>query len=211
MAFVIPEVALQHVISTGIAKLRTNPEAFNDIFGTYCQEELSPNFGSAYIDKIRNWFYTTKVPVVMAWTMNPERIPCISIHLSSDAEDEGKAAMYDFWGDNEEGELQTAVITSQIDIGIHANRAADEVLWLYYIVSYILFSEKRLVEKLGMKLQTYTASDYSRTAIKSPENTWSRYLRFRVTTQNFWQGEEAITPDVEVEMDFDRKVQKSKA
>ena len=207
--FILAEIALQRVLQTGIKNLKQNPDVIDDIFATYCQDELDSDFGSDYIAKIRNWFTETKVPVLLAWSLNPERIPCVSIHLSSDIEDEGKAALDDFFGDDEDGELKTGVFTTQIDVGIHANRATDEVLWLYYIVSYVLFKERRLAEKLGLKLHTYSASDYSRDASKMPDQVWSRYIRLRCTVENFWQDGEAITPDLELEVELDRKIQSS--
>ena len=203
--FVLSEISLQKVLQQGIANLRANPRAFQDLFGTYCQPQLDAEFGRAHIAKIHDWFMKTEIPVILAYVYNRDRFPAISIHLASDVEDEGKAAIYDFMGDNEEGELNTAVFTVQLDVGLHANRSTDQVLWLYYIVSYILFKEKRLAESLGLKLQTYSASDYSRVAQKGPDNTYDRFIRLRCTTENFWEGELATTPeDMEIGIGYDR-------
>jgi hypothetical protein len=66
---------------------------------------------------------------------------------------------------------------------------------LYYITSYILFKYKPLAERWGLKLQTYSASDYSKDADKAANNVWTRWVRFRCTTQNFW----AASPLREIE------------
>lgn len=62
-------------------------------------------------------------------------------------------------------------------------------------MSYILFKNKLQAERLGLKLQTYSASDYSKDAMHMAENTWTRWIRFRCTTENFWQDD----PFTEVE------------
>jgi hypothetical protein len=76
-----------------------------------------------------------------------------------------------------------------IDIGIHANKAGDHVLWLYYIVAYILFKHKLMAHRLGLKLHTFSASDYNKDVVKATENIWTRWVRFRCTTQNFWAAD----------------------
>jgi len=104
--------------------------------------------------------------------------------------------MYDLVGTfDQEAETGTAAFTAMIDIGIHATRSGDQVLWLYYIVSYILFKYKPMAERLGLKLHTYSASDYAKDSNKMPDNVWTRWIRFRCTTQNFW----AATPLSEVD------------
>ncbi|MEM4726480.1 MAG: hypothetical protein QXG63_06025 [Nitrososphaerales archaeon] len=142
------------------------------------------------MDEVWKWFSTTKIPVVKAWNFNVQQIPCISVHLANETEDESKAAMYDLAGVfDENGETGTGVFTCMIDIGIHANRAGDHVLWLYYIVAYILFKHKLMAHRLGLKLHTFSASDYSKDSSKMTENIWTRWIRFRCTTQNFWAAE----------------------
>ena len=146
------------------------------------------DYGQTYRELIWNWFSTTKIPVVQAWSFNVTRVPGISIRLGSESEDEQKAAMYDLAAEDQDGELGTGVFTVMVDIGVHANKTGDHVLWLYYIVSYILFKHKRMMERFGLRLHTFNASDYNREAPDLGDNIWTRWIRFRVTTQNFWQG-----------------------
>lgn len=194
MSFVFPEIVLQRIITLGIKKLRANKTAFYDIFSQYYEDEMIAEYGEAYVDQIWNWFSTTKIPVVQAWALNVQKIPCISIHLANETEDESKAAFNDVAADDEEdgSELGTGVFTVMVDIGIHANKAGDHVLWLYYIVSYILFKNKLQAHRLGLKLQTFSASDYNKDNNKMAENIWTRWIRFRCTTENFWGGDEFI-------------------
>lgn len=193
MAMVLPEIVLQRVITLGIKKLRANKPAFYDIFAQYNEDELIAEYGPNYIDQLWTWFSTTKIPVVQAWSFNAQKIPCISIHLATEVEDESKAAIGDIAGEfDEDGETGTGVFTVMLDIGIHANKAGDHVLWLYYIVNYILFKNKLQAHRLGLKLHTFQASDYNKEAKYMMENVWTRWIRFRCTVENFWGSDEFL-------------------
>lgn len=201
MGWVLPEVVLQRVLTVGLKKLRADKDAFYDLFCQYTQDEIGPEYGPDYLDKLWLWFSTTKIPVVQAWSMNTQKIPCISVHLANETEDEQKAAIGDMAGEFDQvGETGTGVFTVMLDIGIHANKGGDHVLWIYYIVSYILYKHKMMAERLGLKLHTFTASDYNKDASKMTENIWTRWIRFRCTTQNFWSGDEFMDiEDISVE------------
>jgi hypothetical protein len=196
MGWVLPEVSLKKIISSGIKELRLNKPAFLFLFEQYACSEMNDEYGPEYIEKIWTWFTTTKIPVIQSWSLNMQKYPCISIQLATESEDEGKAALYDLAVDaGEDGEIYTGVFTVMLDIGIHSDKADDQVLWLYYILSYILFKKKRMAERLGLKLHTFSASDYNRESKYLGENVWSRWIRFRCTTQNFLGGDEAFEID----------------
>lgn len=196
MPHVMPEIMLQKAIQVGITNLRNDDAAFNQIFCQYLDPLLVADYGQAYIDKIRVWFKTTNIPVLQPWSLNAQRIPCYSIHLTNEVEDETKAAAGDYMGmeDDLSSSVGVSVFSTMVDIGIHANRASDEVLWLYYILSYILFKEKLLIDRLGMQLTTFSASDYTKVEIKMTENIFTRWIRFKCTVQNFWGQEDTIEP-----------------
>lgn len=201
MGWILPEIVLQKVLTHGIKELRTNKAVFLDIFSQYTCNELNQEYGPAYLEQIWNWFSTTKIPVVQAWSFNAQKVPCISVHLANETEDESKAAMGDIAGVlSSVGETGTGVFTVMVDIGIHANKAGDHVLWIYYIVSYILFRHKMMAERMGLKLHTFSASDYNKDAKYMAENIWTRWIRFRSTTQNFWDGDAFINiEDISIE------------
>lgn len=190
MAFVMPEIVVQKVLEYGIKRLRANKAEFYDLFSQFTQDELAQDYGEKYLDEVWKWFSTTKLPVVKAWSFNAQQIPCISVHLANETEDESKAGLFDLAGVfDEEGETGTGVMTAMVDIGVHANKAGDHVLWIYYIVAYILFKHKLMAHRLGLKLHTFSASDYNKDNNKMTENIWTRWVRFRCTTQNFWDAE----------------------
>jgi len=191
MSYVMPEIVVQKLIASGIKKLRADKPAFYDLFAQFTQDEINDDYGPTYLDDIWKWFTTTKIPVVKAWSLNAQQIPCISIHLANETEDETKAAFSDFAGDFDGiGETGTSVFTVMVDVGIHASKSGDHVLWLYYIVNYIMFKHKLMAERLGLKLHTFSASDYNKEASKMTDNVWTRWVRFRCTTENFWLQDE---------------------
>jgi hypothetical protein len=192
MPFVMPEIVLQKVIDHGIKKLRENKVEFNDLFSQFTQEELDVDYGEKYLEQIWEWFTTTKIPIVKAWSFNRQNVPSISVHLANETEDETKASMQDIGDISPLGEVGTGVFTVMVDIGIHANKAGDHVLWLYYIVSYVLFRHKSMAERFGLMLHTFSASDYNKDVNKMTENIWTRWIRYRCTTQNFWVADQYL-------------------
>lgn len=191
----MPELVVRKVVEHGIVELRKDKPAFYNLFRQYEFDALKEVYGPDYLDELWKWFSTTKIPVVQAWSLNPQRIPCVSVHLANETEDESKAAFNDFFGEDEQTVIKTGVFTAMVDIGVHASRAGDHVLWLYYIVAYILFKHKEMAERLGLRLHTFSASDYNKEAQKMGENIWTRWIRFRCTTENFLAAEPLFTPE----------------
>ncbi len=195
---------------------------FDNIFKSLTQPELQRIFGQKQIDLIFEWFTKTEMPVTMAWSFTPDRIPMYSIHLASETEDESKAAAGDFRGgagfqdlealgdkfDDPDAcfEEKVGVFTVMLDIGIHANKSADDVLWMYYILHFILFDKKRTLERMGLELQTFSASDYNKESKYMSDNIWTRWIRFRCTVQNTYRGLKATTPEgLDLDVDFESK------
>lgn len=205
MAWCLPEVVIRKVIDNGFKRLRSNKAAFLDIFADFAKDELADEYGLAYAEQIYEWFTTTKVPVIQSWSLNAQKIPCISVHLANDQEDESKLAFNDFGGEFDgETETGTAAFSVMLDIGIHANRGGDHVLWLYYILAYVLFKNKPALTRLGLEMGTFSASDYSKDAEKMGNNIWTRWVRYRCTTQNDWTGDDLEEVDVNINMKASR-------
>ena len=200
--FVMPEIALQKIIQIGIKELRNNEEAFRGIFTSLTDDELNHDYGEEYITKMWTWFNEVKLPAIQAWAWNAQRIPSYSIHLTMEGEDEQKAAISDFF-DSEEDEYNLSVFTVTLDIGIHAHKQFDQVLWLYYILMYILFKQKRRAEKLGLQLQTLSASDYQPDARYMADNVYTRWIKFRCTVQNTWKQVDSEYHDIVIETDYE--------
>lgn len=193
MAIMLSEVALQRLIQIGFKNLRGNQAAFNDIFAQYNCPEMAASYGQEYIDKIYTWFNNTKIPVLQAWSFDVTKIPGISIHLADESEDESKAGFSDYWGMGQDNDIITGVVSVSLDIGIHADKSKDHVLWLYYILLHILYKEKMVGHKLGLQLYTYRANDYNKESRYMADNVWSRWVRFRCTVQHYVDAGEPYT------------------
>jgi hypothetical protein len=141
------------------------------------------------------------MPVLQAWSFDGTRTPSFTVHLADENEDESKAAFGDFWGMGEENDILTGVSTVSLDIGIHAEKSKDHVLWLYYILTYIFYKEKVLGRDLGLQLFTFRANDYNKESKYMADNVWSRWVRFRCTVQNLLDGDEYQEYDVALDVD----------
>lgn len=208
MAWVMPEIAVQRLVQYGIYQLRQDKAAFDCIFEYQRSHPLiAEAYGPEYVDKIWTWFTTERIRVVQSWILSPQTVPCFSIHLSNENEDESKAAIGDFYGDGESGEIGISSMNVLVDIGIHGSKAADQVLWMYYILSYVLFKYKPIARSLGIELHTFSASDWQKDASKMPENIWTRWLRMRCTVFNTWGSDEfKIATELETSIELDRYI-----
>ena len=203
--WILPEIGVQRVLQVGIENLRNDPEAFNEIFSMYLLPELNDDYGQVYVDKIRKWFCETKIPVIQGFSYNRDRLPSFSITLAAESEDESKAAIGDNFGDEPRDTVGVGVMSVMVDIGIHGDKDSDYVLLLYYIMSYIFFKEKLMAERLGLQLQTWSASDLKKDTQYQDSHVWSRWVRFKCTTENVWVAEhKKKTEDVKVGIKFDR-------
>jgi hypothetical protein len=196
MAWTLPEVIVQKVLGEGLRRLRSNKRAFLEIFSDYASGELDADYGADYVEQIWDWFSTTKIPIIQSWSFNPQRIPCISVHLANEQEAEDKLAMDDYAGTFSADETTgTAAFLVMMDIGLHTQKTGEHVLWLYYITSYLLFKCKPALERMGLRMGTFSASDYSKDASRVENSVWTRWIRYRCTTQNFWGADELTTID----------------
>ena len=211
MAMVLPQVSLHRIIWEGIQILKQYPDVLDDIFLYYTIEPMNRDYGQTYVNNIKKWFVETEMPVVQAWSINPQQAPQIAIKLASEQEDESKAAIGDFFDAGEDGNIGVSPFVVNLDIMMMAQKNGDEALWLYYIVNYILFKRKRQAERLGLQLQTFSATDNMRDASKLTDNIWVRTIRYRCIVQNFWDSEpyiniEDIELDLSAESEFSTEV-----
>lgn len=193
--YVLPQLAVQRLIQAGIKRIKEDPRIIEEIFASYLCDEFIVDYGQSKIDEIKTWFLKTHIPVVQSWGIDPTKVPMISVHLASESEDESKAAFDDHFGMGEEGDIGINNFSTMLDINLLTSKNGEQVLWLYYITSYILFKNKRLAEKMGMRLQTFNATDYTRDLAKMSDQVWVRSIRFRCTTSNFWSADPFITID----------------
>ena len=197
----LPQVALHRLIQEGIAYLKKNPDTLDVILNYYLSEPMNVDYGESYLSTVKQWLVETKIPVVQAWSANPQQVPQISVQLVADAEDEGKAAIGDHWGMGSDDNIGTAPFITQLDVALQASKGTDQVLWLYEMTKFILFKFKRRAEQLGLQLHTFSASDVRRNNQVLPDNVYVRYIRVRTITQTFWNADAlAEIDDLEVDL-----------
>jgi hypothetical protein len=202
----MPEIAVSRLIAYGLQQLRADEESFRDLFCYLSHDPfMVDTYGPSYVDRLWEWFNTDKIKVIQGWSLNMQSVPCYSITLSSEVEDESTASFSDYYGDDECNELLVYAKIVNLDIGCHGSKSPDQVIWLYYILSYILFKNKRYAESMGLELQTATASDWARDNGKTPENIFTRWVRMRVKSWDTLIGDRFSGPyDLEINLDTER-------
>lgn len=99
MPFVLPELVIESVIRDGFTNARKNSEAvISDVFGNLTRAFAEKKYGEREIAKIQKLVEEKEVSVVHAFSMVQANLPCISIQLLGDNEDESKASIGDHAG-----------------------------------------------------------------------------------------------------------------
>lgn len=190
--YTVPELVFQALIRHFLRKIKKDRSVVDRIFGRLNVGMLSQYYGNRYIDSIWNWLSNTDIYVVKSWSLDAQKIPSVSIHISSEYEDESKGAIGDYFGQGENYSVGVNVFSVNVTIGIHADRSSDQVMWLYYLISYILFKYKRAFEYHGIHMHTFGVSENNKEAVKMPENIWSKWISLRCTVANFFNMENYV-------------------
>lgn len=199
VGLVMPEVIIKRTLEIGLHQFRNNPALLDQVFATYRMPGFEKLYGQGYIDKIKAWVKTTKIPVVFGFNDNVDKVPSFSVHLSPEREDESRAAIGDFWGEDDAGDIGIGVFKTSIDIGCHGDKTGDYAIWLYYIANNILFQNKSFMELNGMHLVTFGADAHKKDVKYASENIWSRWISMQATVTHSWYKQTASgTLDVSV-------------
>jgi len=78
-----------------------------------------------------------------------------------------------------------------VDLGIHGSDDNNTVLWMYYMVVWTLFRFKPVLEKRGIDLHTFSASEFDRQSKFVQENVYSRWIRLGAKSTVEW-SEDAL-------------------
>lgn len=102
------DLEIQAILRYGWDYIRAHPEVLNDIFANLNSEHFKRIYGDKEIARIRQWILENEIPIVNAWTLNPTRVPCMSVHIAQTQEDVKNA----FMGDH--GALETHPIAPRV-------------------------------------------------------------------------------------------------
>jgi hypothetical protein len=86
------DVILRTAIITALNDLRANPWLLEYVFASLVKDDLTVSeYGQKEIDRAKEWFKKTNIPVIYTISVNDPKFPCISIQLvaSQEVEQEG--------------------------------------------------------------------------------------------------------------------------
>ena len=181
---------LETIIQGGLDWFLTDPDSAVKVFGHLKDPWLADRYGDAKITEIKNFITKYKIKIVQHFSLVDVEVPSITIQLLDGSEMVERAGLNDFQEQIDTLDVNNMVVgrkevgyipvIDNIQIGIHSIQTPDLVKYLYYLVVYILSAFKPDLEKKGMNLGTFRATDLSRLNEFMPENMYSRFINFTV-------------------------------
>ncbi len=182
---------LESVLLDGLEWFRTDPEAKNFVFGWLAHPILA-KYGQNKIDEIAAYINRYEVAVVQSFALIPKEVPSISLQLLDGGEQLERTGLNDFQrtlntfdtNDDFAGRFEDGYspIGDSVHLGIHTINTPDLAKYLYYLVIYVLSEKKLELEDAGLILGTFRATDLSRLNDYLPENMYSRFINFSVSS-----------------------------
>jgi hypothetical protein len=96
MSFKLPDLIVESLIRDGFDNARRDLSVIDDVFCDLSMKYNRKKYGSKEINKIKEIIEKEEVSIVHSFNLVNANIPCISIQLADDREDEGKASMGNF-------------------------------------------------------------------------------------------------------------------
>jgi|GEM_PF-6991291 len=179
---------LEDALRVGFDWFKTDPKAPNAVFSHLGTKFLSTKYGQAKINEIAAFIKKYDIRIVQHFSMIDEQMPTISIQLLDSSEMTERTAFADFAGTidalNEQNEvigrseIKYTPVFDNVHIGIHTSNTPDLCKYLYYLIVYILLLFKPELEKRGLQLSTFRATDISKLNEYLPSNIYSRFINF---------------------------------
>ena len=110
------DVLLYSFLSDGLSYIRSHPEVLDEIFAYYLEPEYATEFGEKSISDIKTWFAENNLPVVLAFQLTAQSIPCYSIHLAESTEFVETAYLSDEGGEIEEDTEPRVIINEFVPV-----------------------------------------------------------------------------------------------
>jgi len=83
------DVVIRSCIVAALADLRANPWLLDYVFASLPRDEMTmKDYGEKSVEKAKEWFLKTKIPVAMVPRLNEAQVPCITIKLQDSQESE---------------------------------------------------------------------------------------------------------------------------
>jgi hypothetical protein len=181
---------LETVLRIGFDWFRTNDDAPAKVFSHLNTPFLAGKYGDKKIKEIADYIKKYDIRIVQHFSLIDEQMPTISIQLLDGGEMTERAGLADHAdvidqlnAENEvlgRSEVKYSPVTDNIHIGIHTSNTPDLCKYLYYLSMYILLLFKPELEKRGLQLSTFRATDLSKVNEYLPANIYSRFINFSV-------------------------------
>ena len=142
--------------------------------------------------RLREFFRNNQIAIVQSFSDVQAHLPCISIQLANDGEDQGLAMTDDFGGID--GFSTTGPIgrdentihaNTTINVGIHTK---EQLLtkYLYHITKYFVLSAKEDLIRQNFIIATFKGSDFTRDASWQGDHVYTRFLNISGKTEDSW-------------------------
>ena len=142
--------------------------------------------------RLREFFRRNQVAIVQSFSDVQAHLPCISIQLANDGEDQGLALTDDFGGiesfDSNGGigrDENTIHANTTINVGIHTK---EQLLtkYIYHIAKYFVLSAKEDLIRQNFIIATFKGSDFTRDASWQGDHVYTRFLNISGKTEDSW-------------------------
>ena len=158
--------------------------------------------------RLREFFRNNEVAIVQSFSDVQTNLPCISIQLANDGEDQGLALTDDFGGidgtfdsdvpasDRLGRDENTIHANTVINVGIHTK---DQLLtkYIYHITKYFILSAKEDLIRQNFIIATFKGSDFSRDAGWAGDHVYTRFLNISGKTEDSWINLDEIVVQLE--------------
>ena len=212
MSFTLPDLLIEGAIRAGYDLLRTSTDELKgqilDVVFDFGQSAvgkdggLPPSIVNKYTQeraRLIDFFIENEVAIVQSFSDVQSRLPCVSIQLANDGEDQGLALADDFGGVNGEtlGPDQNIIhANTTINVGIHTK---EQLLtkYLYHLTKYFILSSKLDLIRQNFIIATFRGSDFSRDASWQGDHVYTRFLNISGKTEDSWIDLDEVLAGIE--------------
>ena len=168
---------------------------------------VSPKYDQEPL-RLREFFRENQIAIIQSFSDVQTNLPCISIQLASDGEDQGLALTDDFGGidgtfdsdvparDRIGRDENTIHANTVINVGIHTK---EQLLtkYLYHITKYFILSAKEDLIRQNFIIATFRGSDFTRDAAWQGDHVYTRFLNISGKTEDSWVNLDEIVVQLE--------------
>ena len=212
MSFTLPDLLIEGAIRAGYELLRTSTVELRgqilDVVFDFEQSAVGKDGGlpESIVRKytqerarLIDFFTENEVAIVQSFSDVQSRLPCVSIQLANDGEDQGLALADDFGGVNGEtlGPDQNIIhANTTINVGIHTK---EQLLtkYLYHLTKYFILSSKLDLIRQNFIIATFRGSDFSRDASWQGDHVYTRFLNISGKTEDSWIDLDEVLAGIE--------------